>query len=407
MNKDFKILQAAYFFSNLADGIRLAIFPLLVAQLTNSAWVVGLVAAAGSLPWLLFAIPAGAYIDKKGPFSIMVMANLYRAIILLIFLSFFVFDLHYYVVAMVALILGIFEVFSDTSGTTLLPKVVSKDTLMQANGRLHIIETIVNKLAGAPIGAALFVLGSSIPFVTIAVLYFFTFIIIRIVKSNLAKDDSAELNSTGVNKTPLNIWEGARFILKNRILLILASVTGLSNFALSGNGAILVLFITKHLGGSELEYGLAFTCLSIGALLAANYIPKLKRNVKEAIVLRSVLITFPICLFTMGMSINVFMVFAVMGLLGFTVTAWGIIAVAYRQEVTPFSILGRVNAVYRTVAFGSVPLGSLLAGILAEFFGFSITYMIIGALTLISCFFLSWINQSSLDDLREVAKQSS
>jgi MFS family permease len=61
---------------------------------------------------------------------------------------------------------------------------------------------------------------------------------------------------------------------------------------------------------------------------------------------------------------------------------WNIPTVSFRQHITPDHLLGRLNSVYRLLAWGTLPLGALLGGLLAELFGIRAVFVIMGALTL-------------------------
>ena len=67
--------------SNLGDGVLLAALPLLAARSTDSALSVSLISTFFTIPWLLFALPAGALIDRFDRRRILVSADLFRGLL--------------------------------------------------------------------------------------------------------------------------------------------------------------------------------------------------------------------------------------------------------------------------------------------------------------------------------------
>src|ERR687892_2609456 len=127
--------------SNLADGLVKIALPLVAVTLTNSPGLVAGVALAVTLPWLLFALPAGALADRVDRRSAMVTANVVRAAAVAALAATLVLGLESSAAAIwalyaMALLLGTAETVYDTSAQSILPQVVPRDRLARANGRL-------------------------------------------------------------------------------------------------------------------------------------------------------------------------------------------------------------------------------------------------------------------------------
>lgn len=61
---------------------------------------------------------------------------------------------------------------------------------------------------------------------------------------------------------------------------------------------------------------------------------------------------------------------------------WNVITVSLRQRITPDHLLGRVNAGYRLFAWGTMPIGALLGGVVAEVFGLRAVFILAAVTTL-------------------------
>jgi hypothetical protein len=165
MGTSFRWLVGSSWVSNLGDGIGVAAGPLLLASQTKDAFVVALGALLQRLPWLLFGLYAGVVADRVDRRVLVVAVDLVRAAVLAV-LTVTLFSRHVTipVVLGVLFLLGIAEVFADTSAGTLLPMVVGKADLGIGNARLMAGLLTGNQLVGPAVGAALFAAGTARPF---------------------------------------------------------------------------------------------------------------------------------------------------------------------------------------------------------------------------------------------------
>ncbi len=70
--------------------------------------------------------------------------------------------------------------------------------------------------------------------------------------------------------------------------------------------------------------------------------------------------------------------FVVGGLLG---VAWNVVTVSLRQRIVPDRLLGRVNASYRLLAWGTMPVGAALGGVVGQAIGVQAVFLVAGAMT--------------------------
>ena len=57
-----------------------------------------------------------------------------------------------------------------------------------------------------------------------------------------------------------------------------------------------------------------------------------------------------------------------------------------RQQVTPPRLLGRMNAAFRTISWGIVPIAAAFGGVMAKVFGIRAPFVLAGCgLVLIAC----------------------
>jgi MFS family permease len=170
-NRDFNLLWVGQVGSDLGANISAIAFPLLVLATTGSPAMAGIVAAARSLPELLFAVPAGALVDRWDLKRVMIVVDCARAaalgsLALAVALDAVAFG---HIVA-VAAVEGVGTVFFEVAEGSALPKVVADRHLHAALAR-NSARAHTAALAGLPLGGALFGLGRAVPFVFDAVSY--------------------------------------------------------------------------------------------------------------------------------------------------------------------------------------------------------------------------------------------
>ncbi|HEY3738160.1 MAG TPA: MFS transporter, partial [Jatrophihabitans sp.] len=165
LGRAFRWLVASSWTSNVGDGIALAAGPLLVASQTDSAFLVALAVLLQRLPWLAFGLWAGALADRLDRRRVVVLADGSRVVVVAVLcLIIATSAVNIGIVLTAMLLLGVGEVFADTTTQTLMPMLVHHDDLGTGNHRLQAGYLVGNQLIGPPIGAFLFAVGMAWPF---------------------------------------------------------------------------------------------------------------------------------------------------------------------------------------------------------------------------------------------------
>src|SRR5262245_29770149 len=139
--------------------------PLLVASLTTDPALVAGAAFAQQLPWLLFSLISGAYVDRLDRRRLIVTVNLLRGLALGALVAAVASDIvSVPIVYAVFFLLGVGETLADTAAAAFLPAIVAADRLPSANARLMATFTIANQFLAKPLGAWLFVIAAALPF---------------------------------------------------------------------------------------------------------------------------------------------------------------------------------------------------------------------------------------------------
>jgi MFS family permease len=399
LGASFWKLWSASALSNLADGLVKVALPLVAVTLTDSPGVVAGVALAVTLPWLLFALPAGALADRVDRRIAMVRADLVRTAAVAVLAVALGFGLESSVAAIwalyaVALLLGTAETVYDTCAQSILPQVVPRDRLPRANGRLIAAELTANEFVGPPLGGLLVAAGVAAAFATPAALWAAAVGALLLLRGSFAVPRTE-------NPTTLraDVAEGLRYLWHHRLLRTLAAMTGLFNLATNATFAVFVLYAVgpnSAMGLTAAAYGLLFATLAagslMGALLADPIIRRLGRSRSLFLgILGGVgLVGIP------ALTTNRLVIAAAFLMGGLTNALWNVVAVSLRQRITPDRILGRINSSYRLVAWGSRPLGAAAGGLLGELLGLRAVFAIAAGLILITLLGMTQVTDTAI-----------
>ncbi|NTW42339.1 MAG: MFS transporter, partial [Cellulomonadaceae bacterium] len=259
----FRWLLASSWVTNLGDGIAIAAGPLLVASLTHDALLVALAATLQWLPPLLFGLFAGALSDRLDRRLIVVSVDVARTLVLVVLALTIATD-HVTIVVVLAtlFVLGTAEVFADNTSQTLLPMVVARDDLAVGNARLQTGFITVNQLAGPPIGAALFALGTVWPFAAQALVVGLGAVLVSRISLPPHGRDRSE-----ASHIRQDIVEGFRWVRHHAAVRTLVMTIFIFNITFGAAWSVLVLYATQRLGLGSIGFGLLTTVGAAGGLV--------------------------------------------------------------------------------------------------------------------------------------------
>lgn len=366
--------------SNLADGVFKIALPLLAIQLTQSPTLIAGLTVAATLPWLLFALTAGALADRLDRRKLMLLANLSRALLPAVLAAVILLDFgSIWALYVVALMVGVAETLYDTSAQSIMPQVVHRDQLSRANGRLYAVELTANQFIGPPLGGLLVAIGVVGGLAVPAALW------LAAVGGLLLIPGAFRMEREQKTTLRFDIGEGLRFLWNQKILRTLASMTGVFNFASSAAFAVLVLFAVgpaSEMKLSEVGFGLLLTTSALGAFVGSFISEWVEAWLGRS---KSLMLTvFGVALFVGAPALtnNPYVLGPILFVGGILIVLWNVITVSLRQRITPNRLLGRINSAYRLLAWGTMPLGAAAGGLLAQWLGLQVMFAIMGMLTL-------------------------
>jgi MFS family permease len=375
-------LWTASTISNLGDGIDLAALPLLAAALTRDPVLVAGLATAARLPWLLFALTAGALVDRTDRRRLMVAVNVVRGgLVAVIAVSAATGTTSIWLLYVVSFLLGVNETLFDNAAQSLLPAIVAPALLETANGRQQAAEMVANTFAGPPLGGILFSLTVSAPFWADSASFIIAAALIATIAGSFKPIRAGDQPR---RKLRTDVAEGIRWLHGQRLLRTLAILLGVANLAQSLWLATFVLFAQDDLGLSDRGYGFLLAAMAVGGVVGGVLSGRITRVLGPAPALLGCLVVDGVVTIAMGLCSSAWAVAALSVLSGVFIVTWNVITVSLRQRIIPDHLFGRVNSVYRFIGWGAIPIGAILGGILADAFGLRSTFFVGGAVVLVA-----------------------
>lgn len=361
-NRNFCALFAAAAATNLGDGVMALAVPWLATLLTQDPFLIGLVAAARSLPWLLFALPAGVITDRHDHRRLLIGADALRVALSLGLLGLALTAAPgtgpVLAMAGLAFVLGSAEVVRDNTAQTFLPSVVDQRHLEQANGALWSTEQLAGQFIGPPLAGVLIGLSVALPFGLHA----------GLLALGIGLTLAMAVPRREVTAGPVRMWaslrEGMGWLWRHVMLRRLALILGGFNFLGYGLAAILVLYGQRVLGLDAVGYGGLLTLAACGGLTASLIGPRILRHIRPATAILTGMCLFTATAAVMALRAPMPIVAAMMVLDGFGGMMWNIAQVSYRQRHIPPALLGRVNAAFRFLGTGPAAFGAFAFGAL-------------------------------------------
>ncbi|MFF8830883.1 MFS transporter [Streptomyces sp. NPDC015131] len=367
--RDFRLLLAGAAAGQFGAHVTLVALPLVaVLELDAPAFQVGLLTAAETAAFLLIGLPAGAWVDRMRKLPLMIRADAVRALAMASIPAAAVADvLTMAQLYAVALVTGVATVFFDVAHQSFLPHLLPKEHLVRGNGALETVRSSA-QVTGPGIGGGLVqLLGAPLAVAADALGYVLSALFLR----GIARTEPRPEPAPGASLRA-EIGEGLRFVLGRPLLRVIAVTTGLGNFLTAVLMATQTVYLVRVLGLAPGAVGLVLSAGAAGGLLGALVAGPLAARLGQArIILLSVLVTGPFALlWPLSERVGGAALFALgSGVVFLGAVVYNVAQVSFRQALCPPRLLGRMNATLRFLMWGTLPLGALAGGALADGFG--------------------------------------
>jgi MFS family permease len=370
-HRDFRNLWAAETISVFGTQISQLALPLVaVITLEASAFQVALLGVIEFAPFILISLPAGVWVDRMRRKPILVTADVGRALLLAsIPVAYWLDLLTIWQLYVVGFVVGILTVFFDVSYQSYLPSLVKRDQLVEGNSKLEISRSAA-QLSGPGL-AGLLVEAFKAPGAVLidAVSFFASAVYLFRIKAEERAPTKAERQAGPGMKE--EVKEGLRWVFGNRYLRWIAASTATFNFFGNIIFAVYLVFAVRVLELRPGVIGIVFAVSNIGYLVGALLANRLSRRfgVGPTIIMGAAGSVSLLLLAAAPTSNPIPFLIAAQAISGMGIPIYNITQVSFRQAITPERLQGRMNSVMRFIVWGVMPLGALLGGALATWFG--------------------------------------
>ncbi|WP_199546140.1 MFS transporter [Streptomyces sp. N35] len=369
--RDFRTLFSASALSVLGMNVSYVAVPLLaLLALDASAGQVGLLAALGTLAFLVIGLPAGAWVDRLAHRRVLVVAALCRGTLLVsVPLAWWLDVLTFGQLCAVVLLDGVCTVFFDVTAQSTLPRLVGPDALVPANAALVSLQA-AGSITGRGAGGGLVqFLSAPVALACAAVGYLIAGLRLMRLKST---DDGPVRKAGPEPATSLRtqIAEGLRHVLGDAELRALALTGTLSNLGGVMINTMLPVLFARELHLSAGLLGVYWAIGGVGIFLGAWCARPLAARFGFGRCLALVnLCVAPVGLLVPLIDRGPWLWVASGAWLLFTLTTGlgNVLGVSLRQRLTPAPLLGRMNATFRFMLMGAMAVAGALSGLIGEY----------------------------------------
>jgi len=299
----------------------------------------------------------------------MITADLGRALILLtIPIAWWADLLSIPLLVIVSFASGAFGVLFDVTQQAVVPGIVRREQLVEANGKIYLSESAADLSGPGIAGLLVQVIGAPIAILIDAVSYVVSGL--TLARLRLADAAPAPLEA-GLRSLRREIAEGFRTFRSIPILRTMSLAVAAGNLFESARAAILVVFMTRELDFSPALVGIVYAIggagFFVGALLPGW--ASRRAGLGRAIVSGLLLLWLGDLLFPLAggpKPLAFATLAAAMFVFGLGGSIFDVNQFSLRQAVTPDPVRGRVNATVRVLIRGVAPIGALLGGVIAE-----------------------------------------
>jgi MFS family permease len=354
--------------ANLADGVFQVALPLVALGITRDPGAFATVTLVGRLPWVIVALPAGALADRLDRRRTMLLVQGARVVLIGALAAVVAGGWEeLWILYLTALALGVGEVLFDTAAQSIVPTVVADpDALARANGRLYAVELTANEFVGPAVGGLVAGLTLAGALTGSAVAYLLAAACLLTLTGSFRP-----VREGPPTRLRTDVAEGLSYLIHHRVLRSVAVCVGLSNLGSTAVIALLPLYAVRPgpMGLAEAGYGFLLGSFAVGALIAAPLAERIETALGRARTLVVALALFPLMPLTLTLTDTVWVVAVAFSVAGAAGVVWNVVASSLRQRIVPDHLLGRVSASHRLAAWGTMPLGAALAGVLGETIG--------------------------------------
>jgi MFS family permease len=386
LSGDFWKFWTGQTISNLGSSFTFFALPLLVFQLTGSAVNLALATTAYFLPYLLFGLVIGAWVDRVDRKRMMIAVDFGRAAVIASIPAFAAVDaLSVWWIYAVSFLVATLTIAFDSGEFAAIPSLVDRDDLVTANGRImasyqggmFVGPILAGSLLGAGLPVEQVLLVDAASFVASAVA-------LATVRASFNPPADPDRKPTSLRR---DVAEGLRYVLSHPVLRNISIMMAMFNFVGTTTITQLVLFAKERLDASDSQVGFLFSAGSAGVVLLSLAAGPIRRRLSFSVAALGALMLYGLLTFVFAWTEAYWIALPLWAAISGLGLFFNINTTSLRQQIVPGHMLGRVVSIAGVLAWSAIPLGTLTGGWVIEATDdVALVYAAIGVLTFLIAF---------------------
>ena len=365
----YRRLWTSILISSLGGQVTMLALPLTAAVLLHaSPTQMGLLTAMEIVPFVLFSLPAGVWLDRVRKLPVYVIGESALALVVAsVPFAWWMGWLSMPWLYVAGFVIGTVYTVAGSAAQIVLTQVVARDRLVEAHAKNALASSGAEVAGPGVAGALIKMVGAPLALLADAVMLIFSAAILRRIHIN------EERRRTPSSDFWRDLKTGVRFVAGNRLLVTLACVVGVWQMCHHAAIVVQILFATRTLGLNEQAVGLSYVGLGVGTVFASVFGDRISRWIGPG---RCLVLGFAICgagwlllSFAPASAWGTAMFALMLVLFGAGAVLVFINFLALRQAVTPEPLLGRMTSTMRWLILIPAGPGALLGGWLGEHVG--------------------------------------
>lgn len=391
--KDFTLLILGKLVSLLGSNMQQFALSLYVLELTGSATIFASILSIIIIPRLIFSPFAGVFGDWFDRKKSIVLLDMLNAIIIGIYALIFISrgSLSITLIYILVILLEITEIFSHSSMAAVLPSIVNKEDLLEANSANSLVMNIGNLLA--PIIAALIYgsFGMQMILIINSISFFLSSVSEMFI--NIPKNHKRP-EIISIKSFKDDLIGGTKLLRENKLVSTIIASGSILNFCVAPLASIGLIYIIKEvLEASDFQFGLFQMVLSssfiIAPLIGGKHIKKIK--IGKLLYLSFISIALTVIVMAMipynssGSNLIPYVALLITSFsIGLFATFANIALGTLFSEIVPLDLMGRVSTIMSLAMTVLIPIGQMLFGYLYDILIPNYVIAIAGAILMVT-----------------------
>lgn len=405
LNLSLFLLLQGQFISMMGDMIYEIALGFWVLAVTGSPALMGTLMATSLLPGVILSPFAGVVVDRSNRKRLMILMDMIRGItIIIVAIAAIMGLLQLWMVFLAGIILGIGGAFFGPAAMSVLPQMVPRDKLTNANSLFGVSNTGADIL-GNSLGGILYVLiGAPLMFLLNGISF-----ILSGISINFSKIPKSRESKITTENFLSDLKESTQFVWKLKGLLYILLIFSIFSFLVHIAVVLLIPLFQFTPGLGAAKYGITVACFTVGVFMGMVVLSTVNVHPSKKATLMLISLTISnLCLILFAITTQFYLMALLLLIAGLSQSVVNVFILSSIQSVVPDQMMGKVMGLVGTLTLALTPLAMVTGGVLAEIFPIRTIFLVcfVGSfLVFVNLFFIKsvrrFINFDPTQDSRE------